>query len=85
VELERQGKTLLVWYREQVVARHALQAERHRVCLLPDHGPGAIARTQRRQRSGAPARAPQGLGSTEVEVRDLTVYEQLADPTEEAA
>jgi hypothetical protein len=28
VELERQGKTRLVWYREQVVARHALQAER---------------------------------------------------------
>ncbi|MGH7378343.1 MAG: hypothetical protein ACREKK_13110, partial [Candidatus Methylomirabilales bacterium] len=50
---------------------------------LPEHGPGAIARTGRRQRSTVPAPGA-AAPFAEVEVRDLAVYEALAGDTEMA-
>jgi transposase len=84
VELERRGALLVIWHRGQAVAQHPLEPGRHQVRLLPEHGPGAIARTQRRPRPGGPA-AHRWAGPEEVEIRDLALYEQLAAPAVVAA
>ena len=47
--------------------------------MLPEHGPGALARN-RRQRHASPrpaAATPTADLSREVEVRDLAIYEQI--------
>jgi hypothetical protein len=78
VELERRGALVILWHRGQPVAQHPLDPGRHQVHLLAEHGPGATARTQRRLN---PSRGHGGhcwTGPEEVEVRDLTLYEQLA-------
>lgn len=76
VELQRRGAELWIWYRETLVGQHAVLPGRHQVRILPEHGPGAIARTQRRPPppTGRPAVAAAPL---DVEVRDLAWYEAL--------
>ena len=50
--------------------------------VRPEHGPGAAARNVR-QRFGAPHSPVRSLdGARDVEVRDLAVYEQLAELAE---
>ena len=44
--------------------------------ILPEHGPGAIARTARQRRSTAPSRRTAGSPPV-VEIRDLAVYDAL--------
>ena len=85
VELERRGELLVIWARGQAVAQHPLVAGRHQVRLLPEHGPGAIARTQRRPHPNDAPGASRWAGPEEVEIRDLALYEQLAAPAEVAA
>jgi len=80
VEAERCGETLRFHHRGEVVATHAVSPGRHQLVILPEHGPGAIARNARRvygtTRPGARPMLP------EVEVRDLAVYERLAAGTQ---
>jgi transposase len=77
VEIQREGEELVFLHRDRTVARHRLLAGKHQVHILPEHSPGAIARNARQRRSHAPqAGSSKGLHA-EVEVRDLTVYEQL--------
>ena len=50
--------------------------------ILPEHGPGAIARTARRVRSSLFS-ASAGRGALpEVEIRDLAIYERLGSARE---
>jgi transposase len=79
VEVQRHGATLEITHRGAVVARHAELTGKHQVRILPEHGPGAIARITRQRRSslGPAATDPRAVG-TEVEVRDLTVYDAIA-------
>ena len=79
VEVERQGEQLCIDHRGEVIASHTVLAAKHQCVILPEHGPGPIARNARRRYRRTPSPAscqPQSL--PEVEVRDLSVYEQLA-------
>lgn len=78
VEVHRHGTTLEIRHRGELVARHAELAGKHQVQIVPEHGPGAIARITRQRRStvGPVATDPRTLG-TEVEVRDLALYDAL--------
>jgi Mu transposase-like protein len=76
VEVHRRDGQLDVFHRGQHVVTHAVLPGQHQLRILPEHGPGAIARTTRQRPStlaaaGPPARYP------EVEVRDLAIYEAL--------
>jgi transposase len=90
VEVARRGARLQIRHRSTVVAEHEVLPDKYQVRILPEHGPGAIARTARRVRStlvcpGADRRP----ALPEVEIRDLAVYEAVIDPvwgdTERAA
>jgi hypothetical protein len=67
------------------VAEHPELHGRHQLCLLPEHGPGASARTARRIQSTRPARPTATPRLLDVEVRDLALYEALTGDTESAA
>lgn len=77
VEVKRQGEHLHILYQGEVVATHARLTGKHQLCVLPEHGPGAIARNARLRYSSASA--PRSVDNAEVEVRDLSVYEQLLE------
>jgi hypothetical protein len=77
VEVKRQGEHLHILYQGEVVATHARLTGKHQLCVLPEHGPGPIARNARLRYSSASA--PRSVDNAEVEVRDLSVYEQLLE------
>ncbi len=79
VEVLRRAGQLRIFHRGALVAEHPELVEKYQVRILPEHGPGAIARTARRVRStigDSARRAPRGVLS-EVEIRDLATYEAL--------
>ena len=78
VQVVRQGGTWVMRYRGQVVAEHTVLCGRAQLSVQPQHGPGAAARNVR-QRHGAVTGQTEHIvdRSREVEVRDLSVYEQL--------
>jgi len=78
VEVQPRGGELWVWHHGVPVARHALIAGKHQLQIRPEHGPGAIARNARHRYSNSrpgPGTPPE---LTEVEVRDLALYERCA-------
>ena len=77
VEVERRDGQVRIHHRGRVVATHAELSGRHEIAVLPEHGPGAVARNTRlRHSTRGPARTvPEAI---EVEQRDLSDYEQLA-------
>lgn len=84
VEVHRRNGTLRILHRGAVVAEHPELGGKHQVRILPEHGPGASARTARRQHSTpAPTRSP--MAATLVEIRDLAVYDALLGDTHIAA
>lgn len=79
VEVQRQADQVLIFHAGELVARHPLLVGKHQVRIVPEHSPGAIARNARQRRSQS---APHGAASSahsEVEIRDLSVYEQVID------
>lgn len=77
VEVQRRGDTVHIFHRDREVATHPVLSASHQFRILPEHGPGASARTSRHRRSTGsdPASRPGAL--PEVEVRDLACYEAL--------
>jgi transposase len=77
VEVQRRGDTVHIFHRDREVATHPVLPGSHQFRILPEHGPGASARTARQRRSTwrEPAMRPGAL--PEVEVRDLACYEAL--------
>lgn len=78
VEIERRGDTLCLYHRGKLVATHPVLPVRHQLVILPEHGPGAIARNTRQRRSSPTTTSRPRPPCDAVEVRDLAVYEQLA-------
>ena len=77
VECLRIGEEVHIFHRDRLVAAHPLAGGQHQMRILPEHGPGPIARTGRRPQAGAdPGR--KWIGPQEVEERDPQVYEPLA-------
>jgi transposase len=85
VEVQRQAGRVSIRYQGALVAEHAELAGRHQVQLLPEHGPGAIARNPRQPRLAHPAQAAPGWQDLPVPIRDLAVYEACARPAGGAA
>ena len=80
VEVLRGAGRLLIFHRGTVVAEHPELSGKYQLRILPEHGPGAIARTARRVRSSRRAMGSASTPFAEVEVRDLAVYDTLLRP-----
>lgn len=77
VEVQRRGDTLHIFHRDHEIATHAVLPGQHQFRILPEHGPGAIARTTRQRRSTVSDAGSVTRSLPEVEVRDLACYEAL--------
>jgi transposase len=77
VEVQRRGDTVQIFHRDREVATHPLLLGSHQFRILPEHGPGAIARTTRHRRSTRSGAASVSGALPEVEIRDLACYEAL--------
>jgi hypothetical protein len=82
VQVVRQGGQWVIRYRGQVVAEHELLAGRAQLSVRPEHGPGAAMRNARKRYAEVPSinTCSDHSGGREVEVRDLSVYEQVLEP-----
>lgn len=78
VEVTRRGGRLHLTHGGHLVAEHDELAGKYQLRILPEHGPGAIARTARRVRSSLSRDGAGRGGLPEVERRDLAIYEALA-------
>jgi transposase len=83
VDVHRGAGALRFLYQGALVAEHPELHGRHQLRILPEHGPGAIARTTRQRHSTVPPRGPRPLDST-VEVRELALYDALLGDSEVA-
>jgi transposase len=83
IQVHRRAGALRFLHRGTCVAEHPELAGRHQLRILPEHGPGAIARTARHRHSTASMRRPRGIEPA-VEVRDLALYDALWGNTEVA-
>lgn len=75
--MQRRGDTVHIFHREHEVATHPVLPGTHQFRILPEHGPGASARTARQRRSTWSEPATRAAASPEVEIRDLACYEVL--------
>ena len=67
-----------ITHREHPVAEHCLCIGHHELVIKPEHGPGAVARNARTRYANRPETGadPRQL---DVEIRDLALYDALAD------
>jgi hypothetical protein len=79
VEVLRRDGQLRIFHRGSLVAEHPELPGKYQVRILPEHGPGAVARTARRVRSTTGASPDLRDALTAVEIRDLAIYEALTD------
>ena len=77
VEVQRRGDTVHIVHRDQEIATHAVLPGQHQFRILPEHGPGAIARLPRQRRSTRSEPTPCAAARPEVEIRDLAWYEAV--------
>jgi transposase len=77
VQVVREADRWVIRHRGQIVAEHAVLAGRSQLAMLPEHGPGAVARNVRQRHSTPRIRTGLDEGR-EVEVRDLGIYEQAS-------
>lgn len=78
VEVQRQAGRVVIRSQGQVVAEHPELLGRHQVRVLPEHGPGAVARNPRQPTRHAVERPAQPWTMPPVEIRDLAIYEACA-------
>jgi transposase len=76
VEVERREGQVRILHRGRAVATHPELTGRHQLRVLPEHGPGAVARNAR-LRGSTPVHPPLGSArdAVQVEERDLATYE----------
>lgn len=84
VEVVREGGCFVIRHQGQVVASHPVLAGRAQLSVRPEHGPGAVARNLRHRYGVRPHETPAPSVERDVEVRDLSIYEQLLDLPEVA-
>ncbi len=78
VEVQRREGRVVIRYQGQVVAEHEEFRGRHQVRLLPEHGPGAVARNPRQARRQGVERPVSPWTIPVVDVRDLAIYDACA-------
>jgi transposase len=77
VEVQQRGDTVHIFHRDQEIATHPVLPGPHQFRILPEHGPGAIARLPRQRRSTVNEPPPRTAVLPEVEIRDLAWYEAM--------
>jgi transposase len=77
VEVQRRGDTVHIFHRDHEIATHAVLPGQHQFRILPEHGPGAIARITRQRRSTVSDSPTRPDALPEVDGRDLACYEAL--------
>ena len=76
---DRKAELLEFFHRGRLVATHPVLPGKYQLKILPEHGPGAIARNVRQRHSSAISMMnAESRPHPEVEVRDLALYEALA-------
>jgi hypothetical protein len=86
VEVVREGDRWMIRHRGKVVAEHPVLPGRTQLSVRPEHGPGALARNARSRYADTVGRPPlPESAGRDVQVRDLTVYDQLLHDVQEAA
>lgn len=84
VQVTREGGEIVVRHGTKEVARHAVLPGRHQLSIKPEHGPGAAPRNSHRRYSDVITNGSVQHrtfdDAQEVQVRDLLIYEQLAQP-----
>ena len=76
VEVSRRPGRVLISHRGQLIAEHPELGGKYQMRILPEHGPGALARVARQRRS-APWSKTSPDGDPDVEIRDLAIYDAL--------
>jgi transposase len=76
VQVVRVGGSWQIRYRGELVAEHAVLAGRAQLSVRPEHGPGAASRNVRQRFATSGSRMAQAT-HTDVEIRDLALYDQL--------
>ena len=84
VEVVREGGSFVIRHQGQVVASHPVLAGRAQLSVRPEHGPGAVARNLRHRYSTPVQDTREPWVQRDVEIRDLSVYEQLLELQEVA-
>jgi transposase len=79
VEVQARDGQVQVFHRGVPVARHALLVGSHQLAIHPEHSPGAVARNARSRYAGAHQAGSARAQHPEVEIRDLALYDTLAD------
>jgi transposase len=79
VEVVRVGGTWQISHQGRLVAEHPVLAGRHQLSVLPEHGPGAVARNARQRYAAPVAEAVPADVLQGVEVRDLSIYDQMLE------
>ncbi len=77
VEVQRRGDTVHIFHRDHEIATQAVLLGQYQFRILPEHGPGAIARITRQRRSTVSDSPTRPTALPEVDVRDLACYEAL--------
>jgi transposase len=81
VQVVRESDRWVIRHRGQIVAEHAVLAGRAQLSVRPEHGPGAASRnTRKRYSTRRTGSSGEGVAH-DVEVRDLTIYDQLSTAT----
>jgi hypothetical protein len=80
VEVHRQGAVLAIFHHGNVVARHQVLTGQHQLVILPEHGPGVLARIARQRRSTLPGHGRPLSAPPEVDHRDLACYDAVCQP-----
>jgi transposase len=78
VEVQRRAGEIRIFHGGRPIASHLELGGKYQLRVLPEHGPGAVARNQRlRGSTPAPSAKAGQSWAPQVEVRDLSTYEAL--------
>lgn len=77
VDVRRRHGQVEISHRGRLVACHPELPGRYQLAILPEHGPGAIARTARQRHATPPLVSPPPVMPA-VEIRDLACYDALS-------
>lgn len=79
VEVQACADEVRIYHRGQPVATHRRRTGQHELAIQPEHGPGAVARNARHRYANGPRARSDDPLDLDVEVRDLALYEALAE------
>jgi transposase len=77
VEVQTCQDQLQIYHRGQLVAQHPVLQGQHQLRILPEHGPGVLARNARQRYALAGHAVAPEQYEGDVQIRDLSLYEQL--------